>query len=406
MSAPVRLVRNLAIALVCLAPAVALAEGNGLLLGESRLHLGVGLEGGYDSNVRYLAANAVSDYVLHVKPMVKLLFPSDKVALDIAGLVDVLRYFGATDPTTSDLSTVQGMASARADFNPKGKFVFFLKDEFVRTSSPRSDVLGTFARTDNTAGAGFTWMPGGGALSLGLSYGFAFEFFDQGTGLSGSDSYSQQPALDIKWRFFPKTSFQLNASADLRRYPSTQGSGATSFNNSDMNAIRASLGLVGMMTSKLSVILRAGYGNSLTSSGENFQSVIGQAEVDYDLTMVTKLALGYSRDFQPAILYGYYTSDKFYASARQQLFGKLTLSLAGSADIQSFGRQVTTASGDFGSRSDVEVRVDAGIEYEIQRWLSTGVSDALSMRNSSYKDADGSTAYTKNVALLKLTFMY
>jgi hypothetical protein len=281
----------------------------------------------------------------------------------------------------------------------------------VRSSEPRSDVIGTFARTDNLAGASFEFKPGGGALSLGLGYSFAFDFYDEGTGLKGADSYSHQPALDVKWKFFPKTAFVFAASADIRRYPNIQDPGTlpgvTPFTNSDLNAIRATVGLIGMLTSRLSVTLRAGYGDTLImqTGRDNYRSVIGQAEFNYDLTMQTRFTLGYLRDFQPATLFGFYGFDRAYAGIKQGIAGKVFLSLNGAFEYQQFGTPIVTQYIST-SRSDTFTTVNAAIDYEIQKWLSIGVSDGFQIRGSSFKDMGGAVSYTKNVALGKITFLY
>ena len=401
-----------AIILLCAIPAAASAEGNGLLIGESRLHLGIGVEGGQDSNVNYASSNAVSDYLLHVKPMLKLAVPSETVAFELGGTLDVLRYFGVNDTgsmKTENLSTVQGLAAMRTAFNPKGKFIFILKDDFVRSSDPRNDLLGTFAHTTNTAGAGFDFKPGGGTLSLSLAYNFFYDRFDEGTGLSAADSYAHQPTLDIKWAFFPRTAFVLGASGDIRRYPNAQtgNAGGLGFQNSDLNAIRSYVGILGMITPKLSMNLRAGFGDTLAvkAGAQNYASVTGMAEFQYDLAAATRFTLGYTRDFQPAPIYGYYSTDRIRASATQGLFGKLTLSLDASVDLEGFGRQIDSTGKDLGTRSDVLTVVIATIDYAILQSLTIGVSDNLQLRSSSMS-AGTSSNYTKNVALLKLTFFY
>jgi hypothetical protein len=377
-------------------PLCAVAEGPGLLVGESRLHLGLAVEGAHDNNVGF-SSDPTADAVLHIKPMLKLDFPSEKVAFNLGLTGDVTRYLGVSEDT-SHLSTVQGTASTLAVFNPKGRFNFTLRDDFTRSSEPRYDVVGTFARTNNVAGAAFDFKPGGGALLLGLGYSFAFDLFDEGTGLTGGDSYSHQPTFDVRWKFFPKTSFVLNVSGDLKRYPKTQESWAGSYRNVDMNAIRATVGLVGLVTPRLSATVRAGYGDTMAAEGaNNYASVIGLAELSYDLTLQTRFTLGYSRDFQPALLFGYMGVDKFYASARQGLMGRLSLQINGAVALQGYGTPVASQGFNSGDRSDVLITVGAGADYEILPWLAIGVADNYQKLSTSFTSGYGAASYDKNV---------
>lgn len=398
MRVPTKSIAPVVVAAVVAAfPLQAAAEGPGLLVGESRLHLGLAVEGGYDNNVTF-SSPAVADAVLHIKPMLKMDVPSEKVAFNLALTGDVTRYLSVSEDTSS-YSTVQGTASTSAVFNPKGRFNFSLRDDFTRSSEPRYDIAGTFARTHNSAGAAFDFRPGGGALSVGLGYSFVFDFFDEGTGLSGGDSYSHQPSFDVRWKFFPKTSFVLSASGDLKRYPNTQETLGVTYQNTDMNAIRATVGLVGLVTPKLSVTLRAGYGNTMAveSASGDFASAIGMAELGYDMTLQTRFSLGYSRDFQPALLFGYVGVDKFYASARQGLFGRLSLQLNGAVALQAYGTPAVGQNLPAGNRNDVVITVGAGADYEILSWLSVGVADNYQKLSTSFTGAGVAAKYDKNI---------
>ncbi|MCX7958576.1 MAG: hypothetical protein N3B13_05965, partial [Deltaproteobacteria bacterium] len=244
------------------------AEGNGLLIGETRLHLGLGLEGGYDTNIRYQPDKyAASDAVLNIKPKLELKTPEKAVSFELEGGLNIIKYFGIEDETTADNSTLTADAGFNLTFNPKGQFRFIISDLFSRNNDPRSDAIGNFSRTSNAAGAGIEYVPSGGAFELNLGYKFYFDLYDKDTGLEFMDSIAHQPEMKIKWKFFPKTAFLLESSLDVRSYPNKKTVGNTTLENQDQMGIRATAGLLGLMTPRLSTTLKVGYGDTFADKG-------------------------------------------------------------------------------------------------------------------------------------------
>lgn len=383
------------------------AEGNGLLIGETRLHLGLGIEGGYDTNVNYQpSVHSYPDATLHIKPKLKLQTPPKGILFELGGDIDAVKYFGIDNSQTADYSTLNADANLSLTINPQGQLKLILSDLFSRNNDPRSDAIGNFNRTTNSAGGALNYIPSGGAFEIETGYRFYFDLFDNETGLSYMDAISHQPYINIKWRFFPKTAFVINASMDARSYPNQFNKDGVTFTNQDQMGVRASTGLMGLMTPRLSTILKAGYGDTFSNKGSNYRSVIGQFELTYDFNIQSRAQLGYTRDFKPASLYGYYGEDKVYARLVYLFAGRIMLNLSGSFAYQIFGTPLL-ADPSLRGNTDLVLELNASIEIMINKMLSAGVSEFFLNRISDRKDLmNEDIGYNKSISLVFIKFYY
>ncbi|MGC8926902.1 MAG: hypothetical protein ACP5QK_03165 [Myxococcota bacterium] len=408
---PINWIRNITLiiifSLVGVNAHTAQAEGNGLLIGETRLHLGIGLEGGYDTNVNYQASRySMADAEMNVKPVLELKTPEKAVSFELGSGLNIIKYFGIDNPKSSDYSTLNADANMRLTFNPKGQISFVILDIFSRNNDPRSDTIGNFNRTANSSGAELNYIPSGGAFEMGLGYKFYFELYDKDTGLTFMDAISHQPELKIKWKFFPKTAFVLESSMDMRSYPNKKTVGNTTIQNQDQMGIRAMAGLMGLMTPRLSTTLKVGYGDTFANQGDNYRSVIGKFELTYDFNVQSRASLGYSRDFQPASLYGYYGVDKVYAKLSYLLAGRLLLNIDGSFSYELFGKPLVSDSSIIGN-TDLVFELNASLEFMINRMLSAGISEMFLNRQSNRKDVmNEDISYNKSLSLFFIKFYY
>lgn len=408
---PINWMRNIAFiiifSLLGIDAHTAQAEGNGLLIGETRLHLGLGLEGGYDTNVNYQASKySISDAQMDIKPKLDLKTPEKSILFELGSELDIVKYFGIDNSKSSDYSTLNADANLKLTLNPKGQVRFAIIDLFSRNNDPRSDTIGNFNRTSNSSGAELNYIPSGGAFELGLIYNFYFELYDKDTGLEYMDAISHQPALKIKWKFFPKTAFVLDASMDTRSYPNKKTVDNVTLQNQDQMGIRATAGLMGLMTPRLSTTLKVGYGDSFADQGDNYRSVIGKFELTYDFNIQSHASFGYSRDFHPASLFGYYGEDKVYARLSYLFAGRLLLNIDTSFAYQLFGKPLV-ADNRITGNTDLVFELNASLEFMINRMLSAGVAERFMNRNSDRKDMmNEDISYNKSLSLFFIKFYY
>ncbi|NMB76089.1 MAG: hypothetical protein GYA21_13290 [Myxococcales bacterium] len=350
------------------------ARGKGIKAGEGRLHLLFSLDLVYDTNPGYFPEDATGDLVLKIRPGFALNFPSESVSFDMNAKVGYDRYLGVQKAAMRDLSAVAGEADLKLGINPNGTVSFFLEDVFSRTGDPRyTSFAGKFNRTDNEAKVHFQLKPGGGAMMFDLAYGFFLDWFDDsGVNATALSSYAHRAYFSGKWKFLPKTAVAIDFDADLRRYPNAYQDGSQ---NMDVNAIRATVGLLGQITPTLSLVVKAGYGDSLLPSrtgytGSGYRSAIGQAELSYTAG-TTFLQFGYSRNFQPVVLFVYFGQDRIYGRFRQQIAGKFALSADVGFDFLSYGTSIQTASPS--DRTDYFLTARVAADYYALEWLNFGL---------------------------------
>jgi hypothetical protein len=261
-----RCIKAVACALVVCAlwPAAVEARGEGIKAGPGRIHLGLDLDLVYDTNPTYRASDPIGDLILRVRPGLTLDFPSDMVSFLFNARAGYDYYTGVVDSRTTELSSVVGEGGLTVGFNPKGVFAVFLEDHVTRTGDPRyTSLSGKFDRTDNEAKLRLQIRPPGGALQFDVAYGFFLDWFD---GFPAFNNYAHRCYFSGKWKFFPKTALSLDFDADIRRYFHSYADGSR---NPDVNGIRATLGLIGQITTSLAVIAKVGYGDTLLSGGRN-----------------------------------------------------------------------------------------------------------------------------------------
>jgi hypothetical protein len=404
-------VRCATLLLVVLAlPGICAARGLGIKAGEGRLHPAIDLDLVYDSNAGYFTDDPVGDLILRIRPGVTLSFPSEKVSFELSGKVGYDYYTGIDQSRTTDLSTVAGEADMRLGFNPAGQISFFIEDTFTRSGDPRyTSLSGKFDRTDNEAKANLQIKPGGGALMFDLAYGFFIDLFDETVESQGLSSYGHRIYFSGKWKFLPKTAVTLDFDSDLRRYPDEFQAGQT---YPDVNAIRATIGLLGQITPNMSVVVKAGYGDSLMGSdytGDDYRSAIGQAEITYKAG-TTFIQAGYTRNFQPVVMFGYFGHDKVYARYRQQIAGKFTLAADVGFDWLSYGDAVMGDVAAQGDRSDGLVDGKLSLDYHIQDWIEVGLAYNIQSRFApdDWRQPEGnaSVEYTKHMFTLHIGVDY
>jgi len=398
------------------------ARGDGIKAGSGRLHFGLDLELTFDSNPGYFPSgneNKYFDLMMRTRPIIGLDFPSDAVSFSLDGKVGYDYYFGIDNSLTKRLSSVSGEAGLKLGFNPNGQFSVFVTDDFARTSDPRyTSLTGRFDRTDNEAKLLFQIKPGGGALMFDLAYGFWLDWFDDNPDIDSRSlsSYAHRAYFSGKWKFLPKTALSLDFDADIRRYP--YGSRTSDIRNPDVNGIRATIGLIGQISPSISLIIKAGYGDSLLSggirdtgdayAGKNYRSVVGQAEMSYKAA-TTLFQFGYTRNFQPVMLFAYFGQDHFYLRFKQQLAGRFDLTADVGFDLLGYGQALFENTNYNGNRFDYFLTGGAGFAYHILDWITLALDYRIQSLFSDYQQplaGSGGVDYIKHMVIFRVGLDY
>lgn len=451
----------LSVAFGALGTSPAAAEGPGIRTGDVVIHPSAWVAGGYDSNVFLESsedASAINDaMVLNVGGGVGLRNRNPRrVDLRLNGQF-TYRHFTAInelDPAASDLvSSRNAISDARADvfagFNPHGSVSLELLDDFRYTERPpyserqglvaSSRVDGSptaivgFEKIDNAAGADVVFRPGSGdagarALELRLGYRFRLIRFIDATevGAARANLNAHELRMLGKWRFLPKTALELDVQYHVNDFAET--SVDTGFGSLELAPTRdgtplwAWLGLRGLVTQRLSLVLRAGYGNSFNEVGESFSGLLARVELQYTIEPTLTARLGYTHGASPSAFANFVTSDRVFASLELHV-GELTLMGRGEYGYYNYSTSGAPSFREGGSpegalvtpeRSDPVVRATASAGYNLRDWLAVRAEWTLESNLTDYETPQpvGSQAvpdfadYTRHLVMLQVRADY
>ncbi|WP_223755567.1 hypothetical protein [Myxococcus sp. RHSTA-1-4] len=387
--------------------------GNGFKVGSGRLHPYFDLETRLDSGVGYFASPGVDpstggvspdlsgELAVHFRPGFKLDIPSPTLAFNLNGNLDYVLYTGLLTPNSGSASRLQGAADLLARLNPDTPLSLEVSDQFVRSDRTRTAAIGAGVLSlFNEARVKVPWRPGGGAVELAPNAAYAVEFFEPLGATSPVDctegvcnpvtaeqfDYGNLHfGLEGRWRFLPKTAVVLDSGVDLRSY----------FNDStspDATLVRAMAGVAGLVSPKIAVLAKAGWGQDFSGTGGG--TVIAQLEGTYLYSPTLSFKAGYLRTLEPVAAYGLFTDNRGYGEARALFGGKLTMHLGASVDFLGFN----------GGRSDTLIQLDVGPEYQFRPWLSGAAGYSLGSRSSSL--GGGGLNYTRHEGYARLSVMY
>jgi len=386
-----------------------LGSANGLKVGEGRLHPFIDLEFHYDSVAGLFPYNGVTslrpEFIARIRPGLKLEVPSDTVSLNVYGNLDYLYFTGLLTPFDQQASRLEADANVSATFNPKGSVSAVLEDGLRRGDRINNPLLGVgvlsfFNQTRLTVPI----RPGGGALEIAPKVALSLEFFQpvsQATtpgctldptcnpaAVLAMSYVNLQPGVEARWKFLPKTAIVLDASFDVRSYFTAAG-------NLPPSLLKAYAGLSGLITPKLSVQAKVGWGFDFGTSGAN--TVLAHLEASYALTESLSVKGGYLRSLFPVPVYGVYGDDRLYVEGKMQLNGRLNLHGAFTFDYVSYYGNA--------KRNDMLISADVGPEYQILQWLTVSGAYLFSSHFSSLSSAQ-SLNYARHELFVRVTFQY
>jgi hypothetical protein len=416
------ILRSLFAALILLAPLAARADGAGIALSDdARLHLFFESELRYDSlagqgiiGSSSAAANTVvdpADFILHLKPGLKIVESGTQVSLTGSAFLDYADYTGWLAPT-HDLSYLGAGIGAQLAVGKTGPVGLTVNEGFTRSDHTTNPALGIGTITDaNDLGARVAFRPGGGAIEAGLGYNFGIENYElrangvvgcgndpncTGADFSNFNSQTHRFSLDGRWKFFPKTALVADAQFALRRYANAGLDTNGKPFNIDADPFQAELGLAGLITEKIRVVIKGGYANTFTSSGDNFSGPVAQLEAGWDPTETATATAGLIRTVQPvSSTFAYYGDYRGYLSGKIAV-GRVNFSATGSLDLISFGGP--------SGRQDTQAALDAVADVEVFKLFHTALGVTLTSRASSSQAAVFS--YQRAELYLRLNFTY
>lgn len=434
MKKAVQIAAAIALAFAGAVPVARADDDTGFQIGDGRLHLQLDLGARYDSFAAINAQNQPSgDYLLDARPGLKLSLPSPVFAFDLSGDADAIYYV-----LNPGLSRILADGAIGVGINRAGVVGVEIADQFTRSDNNNMVALPFAVISDfNDAKATVPIRPGGGALVIEPGYDFLYEHFEPAGAVptgscttgnplcdptlsSDMDFYEHKISLNLRWKFLPKTALLAGGDFYLVNYL-TPGSGASA--NVPMDLADGWLGVGGLFTSRLEIVAKAGYAQTILGSnasqivpalatvGDN-RTFIGQFQLAWLFSETGNLKLGVVRLLNPApTVLADYADTRPYLSFRWLLGGRVTLHLDGAYDI--FNYQLDS-QGNAAGRQDGYLHADVGAEVEILRWLRVAAGYDISDLSSTDKavfiynssSLFGGTGYTNHEVYLRLTFAY
>ncbi|MEL6547852.1 MAG: hypothetical protein AAFQ82_24715, partial [Myxococcota bacterium] len=316
----------------------------------------------------YVALTAGLDYDL----------PSPTLELKFGSSISRNQYFQITELNGWNADVKAGLTGFK-----DGPFEYRLNAGYIRSQQPGNQVVrATVDHNDFTGGAGITFRPGGGALTLSADYSVYYQRYDNSISnqqVLGNplnfNSLQQSPSLRASWSFLPKTQLFVEANADITRYPDEDETQLLNFNATNLETY---IGLNGALTTRFSVLAKIGYGNPFTRNDDDFIPVVGHAEIGYYLSSVSKVNVGFYRRTTPQPLFGFVAENTGYARWDQQI-GKVQVNASVEGGQYSYGVQQDASN----NRIDNGIQFGLGVSYPMNDWLTLAVSESLEFRTSN-----------------------
>ncbi len=357
------------------------AEGPGFRVGNLELHPGVGLEGGYDSNVFLHSSNPSGSGILRLTAHLLASTlgpqrmegeqdgPEGKARRSIAfrgGVsASLYHYFN-----TSLRTNVAGDAGLDLTINPDGLFQFRLFERFGRTVRPFTDVGAgsSYGRNRNVVGANLGIQSRGGIFRAGLGYDFGYEFFDADT-FRGFNSAAHRIKGTTSWRFLPHTAFVHETTVLFQGYNGTRASALLS----DGLLLTSRVGINGAISRTWSFGALIGYSAGFFAQGDDYETIVGRLEGRVQPNDRLRWSLGYDRSVRPYYMGNYILADRGYTNL-SVLFGGVAL-IGGELSFayEQTGTAMAVDGGLLGSapsRDGVSGRASLFGEYRVKDWLA------------------------------------
>jgi len=302
----------------------------GITAGDFKIWPWLTIEAGYDSNVFYLSEDdpqadtedgVQAAPILRVNPGIRFENPNYRdvhLRMEFSG---GWRQYFSDDKAVDTQSDFMADADLLARFFPRSMVGFDVFDAFThRLDTPNFSSNQSLSRIVNRAGGRISLHPGGvdgnRAIDVSLEYAYDLERF---TDFETLDRDMHRFKLLGSWKFYPKTAFILDATLGIRSWVTPD----EAYGRVDSMPVRVRAGIQGAVTRRIDLVMKAGWGQGLYESGEDFGSLIGDVRVQWRPRRTSTLGVGYRRNFVDSFYGSFYRFDAFEVDAKQRLWDRL-----------------------------------------------------------------------------------
>jgi hypothetical protein len=388
-------------------------QDTGVRLGDGMFHLGLGAEGGYDSNVFYGAPeDAIASPLLRLTPYLSLtnqardgVIPSG-LYYDLGAQLQYREYL-SNDPLVKSQRAFNPVASAFLQLSSNQTLSLALSDTFSRVEEPPFGLSTTpITRINNMASAEIGLAPGGGRITARLRYTFGLDLYEDQfkfASLIGHDLM-----LDLSWKWFPKTALFLQGTGGYIHYLNNDVTNP----RADSYPVRGLAGLRGLITSKLSASVGLGYSSGFYQGGVDnpggLSNLAGVIELAYQPHVLARFVLGFRHEFRNSVVGNFYDLNQPYAGLAYMIGSRLQVGAQARYEMKTFSGARDSAGTPI-DRSDNLLVGHLAADYFMQAWLFGGVA-YTAMINASNATQTAATVgaldYTKHVVMARVGIVY
>ena len=372
-------------------------EGPGINAGNNVvLHLGLGVEGGYNSNVLRRSEDMTTQNVegagrIRISPYLDLGTRSMAERVEDTGVADATppkvefslgvgayydHYF-SSDSAVSDQNNVGINTHFDLVVLPMRPLSFLADVAYVRTIEPYESTYDQWGSNRIKPGVGLRIRPGGGTLSFEIGYRADLILYEEDEIAERNDNLGNEVRFLTSWKVLPKTMLiQRTRFSPIVYLGDLNSSDATRVNVNSF-PVRAELGIQGLFSEKYGLSLFAGYGGSFYQEGDDFDSIIASLEFKFYITPASNLRIGGERDFVDSYYGNFFSKNGGYLSFEQMIANIVLLTLKGDVFYRAYseydlGDEDNLDPGE--TRSELWIGATLFVEARATKWLSFNVS--------------------------------
>jgi len=387
--------------MVAFVVAPALATGPGVRAGDFELHVGGDTGVSFDDNFfrkseasAFSEPEAVSALVAGIKLTAENRSPN-KVYLKLRGDVDFRKTLGAAEESKAaqrdGISAVtQGLT---VGLLPRSSFSVDLNERLTFHDQPAEFGADEgLERLVFEIGPDLRFRPGAGAskaFELRLGYRFkGTRFLNKGSAEHESDGHELK--FLTEWRFFPKTVAFADVRYSVIDRPEQDDDDEITqdrLRNVDANPFRLELGVRGLITQRLSAVLRAGFMHTFNAELDSFVGAIGKASLEYIIEPTFQIEGGYEYDAKGSAFSNFYKYHSAFAGTQLSLLGRVTVKGKVAYVLKDYTQSNARVGADntpTAKRDDPFLRVDAGIGYHFVDWVDLSVRWRLERNDTDF----------------------
>jgi len=362
-------------------------EGPGFKVGRLVLHPGLGLEGGWDSNVFLQDSNEESSFILRLQGYLDVATEgaerqaegetneAEPQKIEFRGGVGAMYYHYFLERVPDNVA-----ADAHVDFsyNPSNVFPLVVRDVFPRYVRPFSEpntTTGTtisYGRNRNAASLELVGRSKSGVLEGRVGYTNVLELFSASL-YAYADNMTHLVPATFSWLFFPTSALVYTVEYAHQSYSNPADVAASPTSLSDSNRVSSMVGYNGAITERFSLTAMIGYAAGFYQNGQAFDDVIARVDFRWMPRRTVGLTTGYDRLIRPSYIGNYTTVDRLRADARFTIIGALDLGVKAWLSFDNSGLALrpdgTTLLGNQPTRKDIRFLAALYGEYRFKPWL-------------------------------------